>query len=191
MSNNSERSFRAVRHGQKHGGRTTVEALEDYERILGLPDPCFGFGQSFDERRRLVVALLLMRGGQSPEYFVDLAALFGHEITVEEVFPNHMLGVGHFGETEFSIDWSGLEFGGAEFNDGGTVFGSPAAPFGWWVYGSATEASAWQFGTTAFGEPFLDFSNPVLECLLERFKPAQTRVWPVLNAVDAVTALEN
>jgi len=171
--------------------RTTVEALEDYERVLGLPDSCFGFGQTFDDRRRLVVALLLMQGGQSPKYYVDLAALFGHIITVEEVFPNHMLGVAHFGETEFAIDWSGLEFGAADFNDGGTVFGSPAAPFGWWVYGTATEASQWEFGVTSFDEPFLDFSNRVLECLLERFKPAHTRVWTVLNATDAVAALEN
>ena len=30
--------------------RTTVEALEDWERVLGLPDACFGSGGTVDER---------------------------------------------------------------------------------------------------------------------------------------------
>jgi uncharacterized protein YmfQ (DUF2313 family) len=169
--------------------RTTVEALEDWERVLGLPDACFGSGGTVDERRRIVVALLLMQGGQSAAYFVSLAALFGWEIAVEEVFPGLQMDISHFGECEFAVDWSGFDLGPACFGDA-ALFGESAAPFGWWAYGPATEASRWEFGSTNFGDAFLDFSNRILECLLARFKPAHTRVWTVLNATDVVAALE-
>lgn len=170
--------------------RTAAETLEDYERVLGLPDPCFGGGETIEERRKMVVALTLMQGGQSPEYFVALAALFGFDIEVEEVFAGMRPGISEFGDGEFAMDWSGFEIGSATFGDA-AMFGEPAAPFGWWLYGTAIEARRWEFGTTRFGDVFLDFSNRILECLITRFQPAHTRVWIVLDATAAVAALEN
>lgn len=66
--------------------RTTEELLPDFERALGLPDTCMGEGPfSFLDRRNMVVAKLTEQGGQSRQYFIDLAARYGEPgVTITE-----------------------------------------------------------------------------------------------------------
>ncbi len=58
--------------------------LEDWERDLGLPDPCLSSPGSVQARIGAVQAAYRDLGGCSPGYFVCLAARYGYDITVEE-----------------------------------------------------------------------------------------------------------
>jgi uncharacterized protein YmfQ (DUF2313 family) len=64
--------------------RTTYELLSDWERVLGLPDPCVPAGQTTAERRSAVAAKIAATGGQSRAYFIALAAALGYTITITE-----------------------------------------------------------------------------------------------------------
>jgi uncharacterized protein YmfQ (DUF2313 family) len=64
---------------------TTEECLEDWERVLGLPDACGGLAGSADERRATVVRKFLSQGGASRAYFVALAAQLGMTVTIVEL----------------------------------------------------------------------------------------------------------
>ena len=56
--------------------QTTSDMLEDWERVLGLPE--FEYSPTeVDERRNVVVGKLASTGGQSAAYFEALAARYG------------------------------------------------------------------------------------------------------------------
>lgn len=65
--------------------RTTNELLPDYERIAGLPDPCGDqLGNTIALRRKVLTNKLQVTGGQSRQYYIDLAARLGFDITITE-----------------------------------------------------------------------------------------------------------
>lgn len=66
--------------------RTTSELLTDWERVLGLPDDCMvELPLSINERRLIAWQRLTELGGQSRQYFIDLAARFGEPgVTITE-----------------------------------------------------------------------------------------------------------
>jgi len=68
--------------------RSTAELLEDWERIAGLPDACAEDGQTVDQRRAAVHARVAGIGGQSIQYFVNLAARLGYAVTITEYRPH-------------------------------------------------------------------------------------------------------
>ncbi|AUZ85838.1 hypothetical protein CDW43_15255 [Methylophaga nitratireducenticrescens] len=53
--------------------RTIYEMLFDWEKWLGLPDACMGNAETLQQRREAVLELLTLTGGQSRQYFIDLA----------------------------------------------------------------------------------------------------------------------
>lgn len=68
--------------------RTTNELLTDWERVAGLPEPCLAHvPQSSADRRQALVAKLTRAGGQSRQFFIDLAASIGYAITITEFSP--------------------------------------------------------------------------------------------------------
>jgi uncharacterized protein YmfQ (DUF2313 family) len=64
--------------------RAAVELLDAWEEFLGLPSPCTGPLVEVEARRRAVLARLLEQGGQTPAYFVSLAASLGFTVTVRD-----------------------------------------------------------------------------------------------------------
>ncbi|MEW5904217.1 MAG: putative phage tail protein, partial [Pseudomonadota bacterium] len=66
--------------------RTTEELLTGWERVAGLSatSPLDGSQMSVDQRRSNLLAKLVERGGQSPAYFIQLAARMGFTITITE-----------------------------------------------------------------------------------------------------------
>ncbi|ESQ78521.1 putative phage tail protein [Asticcacaulis sp. YBE204] len=64
-----------------------VETLEDYERVLGLPDECMPVAASIEERQQAVLAKLIAAGGQTIAYYKALARALGYEIEVDEFDP--------------------------------------------------------------------------------------------------------
>lgn len=133
--------------------RTTSELLPDWERVLGLPDPCVPAGQTFQQRRAAVVAKLTNTGGQSRDYFIALAAYLGFEITITEFTP---------------------------FRVGSSAVGDPLCGSDWWyawrVNAPATTSIFFRVGSSTVGEPLQSFGNELLECVFNRLKPAHTTI---------------
>ena len=66
---------------------TTINGLEDWERVLGLPDACLPAGNTFQERKEAVLAKLRDVGRQDLAYWYELAATLGYTMTIEEHWP--------------------------------------------------------------------------------------------------------
>lgn len=83
---------------------TIDETLEEWEHELGLPAPCVTAAQTIDERRAAVAAKRLAVGGQSRQYFIDVAGGLGLEITIEEHQPFYV-GIHGCGDPVGEIEW--------------------------------------------------------------------------------------
>jgi uncharacterized protein YmfQ (DUF2313 family) len=66
---------------------TTLEAVGDWERVLGLPDGCLPSGATLEERRSAVLARLNDLGRQDLAYWYDLAAGLGYDAEIREKTP--------------------------------------------------------------------------------------------------------
>lgn len=131
---------------------TAFEMLADWELAAGLPDNCGGeVAETISQRRNALLARLRSLGGQSPGYFVALAATFGFDITVSEYRP-FRAGLSEAGDALTNGDWV----------------------FTWQV--NAPEETVFPFlaGLGAAGERLATWGNDRLECLLNRYKPAHT-----------------
>lgn len=67
--------------------RTTIELLPDWERNWGLPDPCFPPQLTIGQRQAFLVQRMTIQGGQSRQFFIDVAAQLGYNITITEYRP--------------------------------------------------------------------------------------------------------
>lgn len=128
----------------------TEELLPEWEQSLGLPDPCAGASPTIEARRAQVVGRLVGLGGQSVPYYIAVAASLGYAITITEYAPFRF----------------------------GMAFGNPlngeAWAYAWQVNAPQFTIDYFQFGASAFGEPFASWGNAVLQCELMRLKPAHT-----------------
>ena len=59
-------------------------SLPDWEREYGLPDGCASFAPTTEQRVAAVRLRYGAQGGQSPAYFICLAASLGYDVTIEE-----------------------------------------------------------------------------------------------------------
>jgi uncharacterized protein YmfQ (DUF2313 family) len=64
---------------------TTNELLPEWEKSLGLPDPCTVADPSTAQRKAAVLAKFIATGGQSTEYFIAVALALGYVITITEL----------------------------------------------------------------------------------------------------------
>lgn len=134
--------------------RTTAELFLDWERVAGLPDACaeaFGGEQTMQQRRAALIGRLTTFGGQSPAYFIGLAAALGYAITV----------------TEFS-----------RFTVNSTVDQSlygAAWDFAWQVNAALNTVTTFNVKSTV-ADPLAAWGNDLLECVISRLKPAHTSV---------------
>lgn len=135
---------------------TSLELLPDWERVAGLPDPCFPTGGTLEERRLAVETKLAARGGASRAYFIDLAARLGYAIAIIEYSP-FMAGWSRAGDPRWQV-------------------GSPAIRFVWRVTVPGARLSWFRAGQGRAGrDPHCRIGRAVdLECLFRRLKPAHT-----------------
>jgi uncharacterized protein YmfQ (DUF2313 family) len=131
--------------------RTTIELLEDWERVLGLPDACTGQLETLQQRRNAIVAKLTQIGKQTPQYFIDVAERLGFEITITEYRP-FRAGQSYAGE--MVMDESAIHY--------------------WQVNAPATSSTLFYAGQSLAGEHLWTFNNDQLECALNKIKPAHT-----------------
>lgn len=129
---------------------TTTELLTEWEKSLGLPDPCQGLAPTVLQRRAQVIARFAQTGGQTVDYFISLAAALGYAITITEFVPSYF----------------GMSFG--------DPFGGLDAAYVWQINAPLVSQEDFLFGASDFGDPFSTWGNAVLECELQRVKPAHT-----------------
>lgn len=140
--------------------RKAVECFEEWLDEWGIPDECLKAwaGITRDsltatELRRSLLHKVRTPGGQSAAYFISLAKVFGYDITVEEYGPWDVLNT---------------------VND---VFADDSWRNCWRVTSYATGASNMSYhdamGTVR--DPLAWWGDSIIECLINRYKPAHTR----------------
>jgi uncharacterized protein YmfQ (DUF2313 family) len=165
---------------QETDPRHTVELLPDWEKAWGLPDPCFPSATTIAERQLMLVLFMTRMGGQSRQYFIDLAKwATGYTIEIEEFAP-FVCGISQVGDTRTFVDFQ-------EDKLFRWYIGPPEQRFYWTV--NVGEVGLTWFRASS-GEAGVDthvkFSIPEeLICLLQRWKPAHTHIVPDFSAIAA------
>lgn len=132
--------------------RTTNELLPDYERIAGLPDPCGDqLGNTIALRRKVLTNKLQVTGGQSRQYYIDLAARLGFDITITEFRRNTVKS--RVNEPIHGVEW---------------IFT--------WQVNAPAETVRTATVASRVNEPLRAWGNELLECNINRLKPAHTQV---------------
>lgn len=135
---------------------TIRELLVDWERVMGLPDPCLGEAGSSSERIASVIRRFSEVGRQDAAYFVDIARRFGYpDAWVEE--------------------WRAPRFGRMRF--GQARFGGWNNQFIWVMHMETRLPGSTRFGAARFGERFGSNPNDIVECVIRRYAPAHTQVY--------------
>ena len=134
--------------------RASAELLADWERVAGLPDACVAAlagTQTTAQRRAALVAKLTTIGGQSAVYYIALAASLGYTITVTE-FDVH--------DVESDVD---------------VPLNGEAWRFAWQVNAPQDTVHELTVDGTV-DDPLAWWGNELLECVINRLKPAHTHV---------------
>lgn len=155
--------------------QSSIEGIEDWERVLGLPDQCGSSADTLEERRAQVLAKLVRPVGQNAEFFEELARSLGYEHPKVETFD------------PFRVEVSGAD---DALNDapGGVHLDYSTSPptvtpsqyhgwaFVWLLRVGAT--SIREFGVEVSGaeDHLRTWGDAKLECLVRRAAPAHTHV---------------
>lgn len=107
--------------------------------------------QTLQERRGALLSRLGGTGGQSREFFIALAAYLGFTITITEFRP-FRVSISHAGDALYDDSWRHV----------------------WRVNGPDTTVFEFRAGLSAVGEPLRKWGNELLECVMNRIKPAHT-----------------
>jgi uncharacterized protein YmfQ (DUF2313 family) len=133
---------------------TTLELLTDWERLVGLPDNCqTGLSETVGERRQDILRKLRFRGGQSRQFFVDLALAFGYTVEIDETFP-FRAGRNRSGDRCYDVAWL----------------------HHWRVITDSAVTTYFRAGTGRCGDRLRTWKNDTVECIFAQAKPAHTEV---------------
>ena len=137
---------------------TTFVLLPVWEALCGLPDTCSaGYATTIQERRASVINKLNETGGQSPQYFKDIAARLGYSIILTERKP-----------------WVvGKSTCGKNF-----LIGPAINRYKWTVKVLGPRVTYFRSGASQCGiDPLAKITRAEdLECIFNRIKPAQTEL---------------
>lgn len=134
---------------------TSFELLPDWERVFRLPDECTS-NQSLtiEQRRQRISQLLTTRGGQNKNFYKQLAANFGFDIGVIDVSdqPPFRAGQGRAGDRITNGTWR----------------------YAFVIQAPADSIIKFRAGKSSAGDRLLLVQNSVLQCLIDKYKPAHT-----------------
>lgn len=139
---------------------TTLELIEQWEHVAGLPDACIAAPDSIAERRAAIHARITGIGGQTRAYFIGLAATLGFAITIDEFRP--FRAGSRAGQRLYNDAWAHVW----------RVNVQPAAIDG----GLGVTLRYFRAGRSAAGERLVGFGSLDLECIFRRAAPAHTTV---------------
>lgn len=145
--------------------RTALEMLPDWEQAVSLPDSIVTeIPASVTERRIAILTKLLARGGASPQYFIDLAAVMGFLITITE-YTSSVARSGRLrsGDRIYGTAWAYAWKVNVDLS-------SPALD-GW-----AGASIIFRSGTGRSGGRLRSWNGPVLEAVIRLRKPSHTVV---------------
>lgn len=152
--------------------RQTIELLEDWERLLGLPDECTPDDADEVTRRDQIVQKYTNVGGISAAFYEYLIAQLGFEATVTNPLP-FRVGKSVVGDA-LTNDFED------PFYVGSSTVGEPLLNIGWLFYFNvelpATAVTYFEVGNSTVGDPLRLFENPLIECTIRKLKPAHTGV---------------
>lgn len=131
---------------------TSSELLPEWLETLGLPGAYASLDLTQSQLQQLAVSRIIGGGGQSPSYFIALAATLGYAITIQQFSPFHV----------------GMAVGLPIYGD--------AWAYVWQVNGPTFSVDYFLVGRDAVGEPLASWSNTVLQSEFSRLKPAHTTV---------------
>jgi uncharacterized protein YmfQ (DUF2313 family) len=143
--------------------RTTFEMLDNWERLLGLPDDCTPAGTpSIFERRVRVLQKLTTGGGQSKAFYQLIAQQLGYDVDVIDVenFKDFRVGTARVGDRLTN---------GTVANDGGWAYT-------WVMKAPAALTRQFRVGQSTVGDRLVLTENETLECVIRKFNPAHTTV---------------
>ncbi|MNZ17268.1 hypothetical protein D3C78_342560 [compost metagenome] len=128
-------------------------ALDDWERVLGLPEPCTAI-VDLERDQRITAVLLKLRGirGQRPQDYVELAEALGYTDVTVTKFRARRYDRARYGELYGADEWN-------------CVFrvNVPHAQLRWRRYGRAYAGGRYRI-----------FGDAQLECLVNMRRPAHT-----------------
>jgi uncharacterized protein YmfQ (DUF2313 family) len=161
--------------------RLTVELLPDWERAWGLPDPCVTAPQGIVARRQALLMKMTMLGGQSRQFYIDVATRLGYTITITEYLP-YQCGISRVGDTRSKLD---NPEDPAHFM---WQLGPPEIRYYWTVHVNALALTYFRTGISECGvDRLLAIGVPQdLECVLARWKPAHTVIVYDFSSVVAL-----
>lgn len=160
---------------------TSADLLPDWERVLGLPEPCFPVAQTLAERRAAVVEKLQRRpGGQSRAYYIGLAIRLGYHETIPSphTLPAEVPHeVGRLNQVRIR-EFRPFMFGVSRCGDARWAFAPPEMRFVWVVTVPGERLTWFRFGASQCGvDPHLTIRRAEdLECVLHKYKPAHTNL---------------
>ncbi|KIO49589.1 YmfQ family protein [Nitrosospira sp. NpAV] len=131
--------------------RNTSDLLTDWERIAGLPDTCLTAGQTVEQRRAALVSKLTSLGGQSRQYFINIAAALGYPgATIDEFRPMNC---------------------NDDCND---AVASEADRFAWRINLPSLGGAIVMNCNSTCNDALQAWGDEVIECRINHFKPAHT-----------------
>ncbi len=128
-----------------------VQLLPEWQRTLGLPDPCAGPSPTLQVAQQQVNACFVASGGQSQAYFIGVAAALGYTITITQFAP-FRAGRSRAGDPANGQDWA----------------------FTWQINAPPIVIEYFRAGDATAGEPLATWGNAVLQCEMQRLSPAHT-----------------
>lgn len=127
---------------------TTQEIFAEWLKMVGAPDVCSDVAVTITDERAQLIQKLTAQAGQTPEFYVRLAASLGYTARVLE-FREFVAG-SNTGDPLYDVSWKHA--------------------FSVLVSGGANQARA---GMARAGARIRDFAADLLFCVLQRAKPAQ------------------
>lgn len=161
---------------------TSFDLLPDWERVLGLPEPCITAAQTLEERRQAVLEKLRRRpGGQSRAYYTGIARRLGYH--KDEPSPHALpfelpAEVGRIDQITIR-EFRPFMFGVSRFGNPTWRFAPPRMRYVWVVAVPGVRLNWFRFGASRFGQDtHLRITRADdLECILQKYKPGHTRLF--------------
>ncbi|MDB5432436.1 MAG: hypothetical protein JWP35_3552 [Caulobacter sp.] len=133
--------------------RTSVEMLDDWERVLGLPDDCTAAATTVPARQIACFRKLAALGGQTPAFYVGVAASLGYLVEIHEFDPD-------VDDYEPGLDISG--------NKWRMVWRVDVL--------TSTDFTLFRAGASSAGDRLGSGGSTDLECVIRELRPAHTHV---------------
>jgi uncharacterized protein YmfQ (DUF2313 family) len=132
------------------------EMLDNWERLLALPDECSPEEELTLAKRRLrVLQKLTTGGGQSKAFYIRIAQQLGYDIGVFDVenYSAFRVGISRVGDPLTNTEeWA----------------------FAFQIKAPASSVRRFRVGQSVVGERLVLAENTTLECVIRRFAPAHT-----------------